>query len=50
MTKTTEDEAIRAAVGGRSHTDWPDIEQSPVNEFQTQSLCGFSNTPSLWTG
>ena len=24
--ETTEDEAIRTAVGGSSHTDWPDIE------------------------
>ena len=42
VNETTEDQAIRSILDGSEHTDWPDIEQTPINEFQTPFLATMS--------
>lgn len=42
VNETTEDQAIRSILDYSEHTDWPDIEQTPINEFQTPFLATIS--------
>ena len=38
MTESTEDKAIRSMIDGDDCSTWPNIDQSPVNEFHTPYL------------
>lgn len=38
MAEQTEDRAICSLISDNDISDWPDIEQTPVNEFKTPFL------------
>lgn len=38
VAEATEDRTIRSVINDSNRSDWPDINQTPVNEFQTPFL------------